>query len=302
MFNRHRDVLIPAGAEIASDPVRFDAAALANIAVTMQIETVPTKQTGHIASHATSYFAVDASTTAEELPKARTLEHWYFLSGIDVVAPGGYAIVALGDSITDGSGSTTNANNRWTDVLAERLQKSHAHRKVGVINAGIGGNRLILDGNGPIALARFDRDVLSRSGVRYLIVLEGINDLGTLTRDGAVSDQVHAELVEQMIGVYREIIGRAHSHDIRVIGGTLLPFQGFAFYHPDAGNERDRQNINAWIRERDHFDALIDFDKLTLDPQRPGWLLPAFDSGDHIHPSPAGYRAMGEAIPLHLFR
>lgn len=301
-FNNHRDVTIPAGAELTSDPVSFTAAALASVAVTMQIEAVPARQTGHVASHATSYFAVDAPTTAAELPSAQTLEHWYFLSGIDVVAPGGAAIVAFGDSITDGSGSTLNANNRWPDVLAERLQQSREHHKLAVVNAGIGGNRMLLDGNGPNALARFDRDVLARSGVRYLILLEGINDLGMLTRDGAATAQAHDELVKQLIGAYREIVERAHSHGIQVIGGTLLPFSGFAYYHPDATNERDRQRVNAWIRERGHFDAVIDFDQLTADPRRPDWLLPPFDSGDHLHPSPAGYRAMGEAIPLELLR
>jgi lysophospholipase L1-like esterase len=286
---------------MTSDAVGMGVKALSSLAITMQIEAVPARQTGHVASHATSYIAANAMVDAAELPGARTFEHWYFISGVDVSAPGGFTVVALGDSITDGSGSTTNANNRWPDVLAERLQQSQAHRKIGVINAGIGGNRLLLDGNGPNALARFDRDVLSRSSVRYLILLEGINDLGTLTREAPVSEAKHGELVERMIGAYREMIERARTHGITVIGATLTPFVGFEFYHPDARNEADRQAVNAWIRTPGHFDAVIDLDKVTADPDRPERLLPQYDSGDHIHPSPAGYRAIGESIRLDLF-
>jgi lysophospholipase L1-like esterase len=300
-FNERAEVVIPAGAEMTSDAVGMEIKALSSLAITMQIEAVPARQTGHVASHATSYIAADAVVDATELPSARAFDHWYFLSGIDVSAPGGFAIVALGDSITDGSGSTTNANNRWPDVLAERLQQSQADRRIGVINAGIGGNRLLLDGNGPNALARFDRDVLSRSGIRYLIVLEGINDLGTLTRDAPVNDAKHSELVHQMMGAYREMIARARTHGITVIGATLMPFTGFAFYHPDSHNEADRQAVNAWIRTPGHFDAVIDLDKVTADRERPERLNPHYDSGDHIHPSPAGYRAIGEAISLELF-
>ena len=300
-FNERADVVIPAGAEMTSDAVGMEVKALSNLAITMQIEAVPARQTGHVASHATSYIAANAMVDAAELPGARTFEHWYFISGVDVSAPGGFTVVALGDSITDGSGSTTNANNRWPDVLAERLQQSQAHRKIGVINAGIGGNRLLLDGNGPNALARFDRDVLSRSSVRYLILLEGINDLGTLTREAPVSEAKHGELVERMIGAYREMIERARTHGITAIGATLTPFVGFEFYHPDARNEADRQAVNAWIRTPGHFDAVIDLDKVTADPDRPERLLPQYDSGDHIHPSPAGYRAIGESIRLDLF-
>ena len=300
-FNEHADVVIPAGAEMTSDALSLEVKALSSVAITMQIEAVPERQTGHVASHATSYVAADADVSATELPRARAFDHWYFLSGIDVSAPAGFAIVTLGDSITDGSGSTTNANNRWPDVLTERLQQSRANRNLGVINAGIGGNRLLLDGNGPNALARFDRDVLSRTGIRYLIVLEGINDLGVLTRDAPVSDAKHSELVDRMIGAYREMIARARAHGITVIGATLMPFTGFEFYHPDARNEADRQAVNAWIRTPGHFDAVIDLDKVTADRERPERLNAQYDSGDHIHPSPAGYRAIGEAIPLELF-
>lgn len=301
-FSEQSQITIPAGAELTSDPIAFTLQPLSSLAVTMQVDAVPEKQTTHVASHTTSYVATDTVPTAPELSDAHAVDHWYFLSGVDVLSRDGFAIVALGDSITDGSGSTKNANNRWTDVLAERLQRSPKHRHIGVLNAGIGGNRVLLDGNGPSALARFDRDVLSRSNVRYLIVLEGINDLGTLTLSGAVSDEQHEELVRQLAVAYSEIIQRARTHGIKVIGGTLLPFMGFERYHPDERNDLDRQRANAWIRTPGHFDAVIDFDRIAAGPDDPQRLHPAYDSGDHIHPSPAGYRALGEAIPLELFK
>lgn len=299
-FDRRADVVIPAGAELTSDPVAVSVESLSSLAITMQIESVPIHQTTHIASHTTSYVSTHEKAMATELKSATAVDHWYFLSAVDVLNPKGVAIVALGDSITDGSGSTKNANNRWVDVLAERLQRSPAHRQVSVLNVGIGGNCLVRECNGPNSLARFDRDVLARSGVGFLLVLEGINDLGTLTRNGAVSDSQHQDLVRQMIQAYREIMQRARTRGIKVIAGTLLPFRGFEVYRPDEANERDRQLINAWIRTPGNFDAVIDFDQLASDPERPGWLLPAYDSGDHIHPSPLGYRAMGEAIALDL--
>jgi lysophospholipase L1-like esterase len=300
-FDTRAEVVIPVGAELTSDPVDVSVESLSSLAITMLIDSVPLQQTTHIASHTTSYVSTNDKATAPELKSGAALDHWYFLSAVDVLAPEGQAIVALGDSITDGSGSTKNANNRWVDVLAERLQRSAAHRHIGVLNAGIGGNCLVRACNGPNALARFDRDVLARSEVGYLIVLEGINDLGTLTRDGAVSTREHQDLVRQMIQAYSEIVQRARTHGIKVIGGTLLPFSGFEVYRPDEINELDRQLINAWIRTPGNFDAVIDFDKLASDPERPDWLLPEYDSGDHIHPSPNGYRALGEAIALELF-
>ena len=300
-FDARTDVIIPAGAELTSDPVNVMVESLSSLAITMQLESVPIQQTTHIASHTTSYVSVGDKANAPKLKSARAVDHWYFLSAVDVRTAEGSAIVALGDSITDGSGSTKNANNRWVDVLAERLQRSAAHRHIGVLNAGIGGNCLVRSCNGPNALARFDRDVLARSGVGYLMLLEGINDLGTLTRDGAVPDSEHQDLVRRMIQAYREIVQRARTHGIKVIAGTLLPFRGFEVYRPDKINEFDRQLINAWIRTPGNFDAVIDFDKLASDPERPDWLLAEYDSGDHIHPSPDGYRAMGEAIALELF-
>jgi lysophospholipase L1-like esterase len=304
LFDSRSDVVIPPGADYSSDPLDYPVTALSDLAITLQIEALPQPQTGHPGSRTTSHVAQDAVAEATpELQPAQPIDHWYFLSAIDVAASAtaASAIVTLGDSITDGRGTTTNGNDRWTDVLAARLQRSPATRDIAVINAGIGGNRVLADGLGPGALARFDRDVLARDGVRFLIVLEGINDLGTLTREGAVSAAAHEDLVRRMTGAYRQITQRAHAHGIKVIGATLMPYIGASFYHPDASNERDRQEVNAWVRAPGHFDAVIDFDKATADAAHPDRLRADYDSGDHLHPSPAGYRAMAEAIPLELF-
>lgn len=302
-FNEHADVLIPMGAEYTSDPLNYPVAALSDLAITMQIEAAPGHETGHPGSRATSYLAAGLPVSAVELTGAQTIDHWYFLSGVDVLAPAdASSIVALGDSITDGHGATTNGNDRWTDDFASRLQHSADSSSVAVLNEGIGGNRLLLDGLGPNALARFDRDVVAQNGVHYLIVLEGINDLGMLTHTIVASEAQHVDLVHRMIGAYQQMILRAHAHGIKIIGGTIMPFMGSDYYHPTESNESDRQAVNAWMRAPGHFDAVVDFDKIMADPAHPDHLRPDFDSGDHLHPSPAGYRAMADAIPLALIQ
>jgi lysophospholipase L1-like esterase len=301
-FDERPDVLIPAGAEYVSDPLDYAVTPSSDLAISMELESPPQQQTGHPGAHATSYLAIPASVSAADLPAAQTFEHWYFLSGVEVSAgASAAAIVTFGDSITDGHGSTTNGNDRWPDDLAARLQHQAGTKAVAVLNEGIGGNRLLTDGLGPNALARLDRDVFAQSGVRYLIVLEGINDIGMLTRAATATREQHEDLVRRMIGAYRQILARAHAHGIKVIGATVLPFMGSDYYHPDQSNERDRQVVNEWIRAPGHFDAVVDFDALTADPARPERLRPEYDSGDHLHPSPAGYRAMADAIPLELF-
>jgi lysophospholipase L1-like esterase len=307
-FSGNLDVTVPAGADYVSDPISFPMAALSDLAITLHIDDPPSEQTGHPGSRATSYLVHGDQVSAADLPDAKKVEHWYFIAGIDVdiavavpASPPAAAIVTLGDSITDGHGATTDANNRWPDVLANRLQASAATRSLAVLNQGIGGNRLLLDGLGPNALARFDHDVLAQAGVRYLIVLEGVNDLGTLVRDAEVPQAEHEALVHRVIAAYEQIITRARALGIQVIGATILPYTGSTYYHPGPSSEADRQTINQWIRTPGHFDAVVDFDKITRDPEHPNQLLPAFDSGDHLHPSPAGYAAMAGAVPLSLF-
>jgi lysophospholipase L1-like esterase len=242
-------------------------------------------------------------TSAANLMDPKKVDHWYQVSEIDVQgAPGAAAVVALGDSITDGHGATTNGNDRWTDVLAERLQALPATREIGVSNQGIGGNHLLTDGLGPNVLSRFDRDVLAPAGVRWVIVFEGVNDLGGLARNGEVAEAEHKALVERVLAAYEQIVARAHAHGLRVYGATITPYVGSGYYHPGPLSEADRQAVNAWIRAAGHFDAVIDFDAVVRDPQHADRLLPAYDCGDHLHPSPAGYKAMADAIPLSLFQ
>jgi lysophospholipase L1-like esterase len=301
-FSGLPEVTIPAHADYLSDPVSFPVKALSDMAITLHIDEPPFAQTGHPGSRATSYLKHGDFISAAELPGAKTVEHWYFIAGIDVTAPPeATAVVFLGDSITDGHGATTNGNDRWTDVLAQRLQSGPSTRNIAVLNQGIGGNRVLNDELGPNALSRFDQDVIAQAGVRYVVVLEGINDIGMLARTGEVPRAEHETLVRQILAAYRQMIARAHAHDIKVIGATLLPFVGSNFYHPGPPSEADRQAINQWIRTPGHFDAVIDFDKIARDPAHPERLLPTFDSGDHLHPSPAGYAAMAQAIPLSVF-
>ena len=301
-FAGNLDVTVPPGAEIVSDPLDDPVAPLSDLAVTFHLDAPPEPETSHPGSRATSYYVHGDWVSAANLTQPKHADHWYQVSEIDVqTTSGAAAIVALGDSITDGHGATTNGNDRWTDVLAARLKASPATENIGVSNQGIGGNHLLHDGLGPGALARFDRDVLAPAGVRWVIVFEGVNDLGGLARNGEVPPAEHAALVQRVIAAYQQIIVRAHAHGLRVYGATITPYVGSNYYHPGPLSEADRQAVNAWIRAAGHFDQFIDFDAVVRDPQHLDRLLPADDCGDHLHPSPAGYKAMADAIPLSLF-
>ncbi|WP_348263865.1 SGNH/GDSL hydrolase family protein [Telmatobacter sp. DSM 110680] len=302
-FAGSTEAVIPPGAELISDPIDYVVAPLSDLAVSFHLQSPPAQQTGHPGSRTTSYFIHGNVVNAASLTEPKHVDHWYQVSEIDVQTPvGSAAVVVLGDSITDGHGATTNGNDRWTDVLANKLQSSQATRNIGVSNQGIGGNHLLTDGLGPNALSRFDRDVLAPAGVHWVIVFEGVNDLGGLARDGEVAPSQHTALVGRVIEAYQQMIARAHAHGIRVIGATITPYVGSSYYHPGPLSEADRQAVNQWIRAAGNFDAVLDFDSVVRDPQHPDQLLPAYDCGDHLHPSPAGYKAMGNAIPLALFQ
>jgi lysophospholipase L1-like esterase len=290
-------VVIPAGAEYVSDPLPYAVKPLSDLSITMHLPEPPAQETSHPGSRETSFLVHGNAVNVAELPAAKRFDHWFFLSAVDVPAPAdAYAVVTFGDSITDGHGATTNGNDRWPDGLATRLNAAAIGRRVGVLNVGIGGNHLLTDGLGPNALARFDRDVLAQSGVRTVVMLEGVNDLGGLAQKGNATVEQHAELVAAIEAAYEQMIVRAHSHGLRVIGGTITPYVGSDFYHPTAADESDRVSVNAWIRAKGHFDAVVDFDAVMRDPAHADRLLPAYDSGDHLHPSPAGYRAMAAAV------
>lgn len=301
-FAGRTSVTIPAGAEVYSDPVALELDPGADLSISLHVAGAITGQTGHPGARATSYLLRGDHAADPDLPGAEPTTRWFNLADVEVDAPDAPgAVVAIGDSITDGYGVAPDSHARWTDTFAARLRGQPATRGVGVVNAGIGGNRVLLDGLGPNLLARFDRDVVARSGVKWVILLEGVNDLGVLTRDKPASPQAHAALVTQITQGYAQLVARAHAHGIKVIAGTIMPFVGNEYYHPGPETEADRQAVNRFIRTSGLFDAVIDFDRVMRDPARPDRLAPAYDSGDGLHPSMAGYRAMGEAIPLALF-
>lgn len=299
-FGGEPRVVIPAGADYWSDPVALPVKAGEDLAISLYLPRAPDKQTGHPGSRATSHFAHGELVSAAELPGAKTAPRWFVIGGIEVDAPGGRALAILGDSITDGYGVQPDTNKRWPDALMARMRADPATDDMAVLNAGIGGNRLRLDGIGPNALARFEREVLGVPGVTHLIVIEGVNDLGTLTRDAPATPEQHKALVTEMIGTLRQIVSRARAHGIKVIGGTILPYGASGYYHPDAANEADRVAVNAWIRTPGNFDAVVDFDAAMRDPANPSRMRPDLDSGDGLHPSIAGYQAMADAVPLSL--
>ncbi|WP_334164656.1 SGNH/GDSL hydrolase family protein [Phenylobacterium sp.] len=301
-FGGRRDVTVPAGADYLSDPVTFAVRPLERIAVSVELPEAPARQTSHPGSRTTSWTLRGRHAAAADLPGAKGVAHWYQLSGVDVpAARRSGAIVTFGDSITDGYGVGPDRDERWPDFLAERLQADPRTRHLSVLNHGIGGNRLLRDGTGPNALARFDRDVLAQTGVTHLVILEGVNDLGVLTRDGPASADAQAAMVQDLTGAYRQMIARARVRGIKVIGATIMPFAGSGYYHPPPATESSRQAVNAWIRAPGNFDAVIDFDAVMRDPARPDRLRAEYDVGDGLHPSIAGYRAMAAAVPLSLF-
>ncbi|MCY1648116.1 SGNH/GDSL hydrolase family protein [Caulobacter sp. SL161] len=289
-------VTLPAGGELWSDPIKLKVEPLAHLAISLHYPSAPSVQTGHPGSRATSYILTGDHTAAADLPGAKTADRWFQIASIDVQSEKASAIVAFGDSITDGYGVQPNTNLRWTDGLIERLKG----KNIAVLNLGIGGNRVLADGLGPSGVSRFDRDVLSQSGVSHLIILEGVNDLGALNRDTAQDAPTNARMAQDLIAAFAGMVAKARARGIKAIGATILPYSGSAYYHPPAEAEAARQAVNAWIRAPGNFDAVIDWDAALRDPARPTHLLPAYDN-DGLHPNMAGYKAMADAIPLSLF-
>jgi lysophospholipase L1-like esterase len=279
-----------------SDPVDFNVPQVADLAVSLYFSGVTGPPTSHGTALHNTYVSAEGDTTAKAaMADAITTQSYYYLSAVEVVAPADAAlIVTYGDSITDGARSSNESNHSWPALLAARLSTKKETAHIGVANMGIGGNRVLRDVSGVSALARLDRDVLSQAGAKWLMLLEGINDIG---REATVPAE--AVTADELIGAYKQIIERAHTHGIMVIGCTLTPFEG-ANYYRDKG-EATRDAVNQFIRTSGAFDAVVDFEAATRDPANPKHFRAEFDPGDHLHPNDAGYQAMADAINLSIF-
>jgi len=295
-FQGSAEMVIPRGESVLSDPVDFVLPALADVAVSIYFGDISaTTITGHPGSRSTSFIVASNAVSAPSLPAAKNTAHWYLITGIEVQCErSGESIVVLGDSITDGRGSTTDGNNRWPDMLARRLSTNALTANVSVVNMGIGGNG-IFGGLGPAAVKRFDRDVLEQSGVRYFILFEGVNDIG-----GRESNMATAT---NLANACAQMASQAKARGIRAYGATITPFGGSGYY--SELHEQERQYVNAWIRSNTVFDGVIDFDAAVRDPVTvtnfQAAYHPGLNANDWLHLNPAGYNAMGNAIDLNLF-
>jgi lysophospholipase L1-like esterase len=299
-FSERASFTIPAGAVVVSDPVDLVVAPLAELAVDIfvpgELATDASPLTMHNGAFQTNYISPAGNHAGmAALPVETTTGAWFVIARVEVVPESPTAVVvAVGDSITDGTRSTADTNNSWPDHLARRLVASRGSA-VAVLNAGIAGNRLLSEGAaqaGVNVLARFDRDVLLQPGVTHVVVMEGINDIGNARQNPSPS-------AEDLIAAHRQLIARARARGLRIYGATLTPFEGAAYWTPEG--EAKRQALNQWIRTSKQYDGVIDFDAVVRDPQQPTKFLPQYDSGDHLHPGDAGYKAMGEAVDLALF-
>lgn len=318
VFQGHASVSVPAHSQVLSDPVELDVPPLSDLAISLFLPQGTQATTSHILALQTSYVSTTGDfTQTTKLPVEKTIDIWPFLTGVDVVAsPEGATIVALGSSLTDGDGSTTDANHRWPDALAERLQKAGGTKSgLGVLNLGVIGNRLLHDSPlvpsspfgaalGESGLARFERDVLSQPGVKYVFVCLGVNDI--LFPGFAFTPADEKVSAKDIIAGYRQLIARAHKKNIRIMGTTIPPFEGaffkkphVEFYTPE--REAVRQEVNTWILQSGAFDAVVDFDAPVRDPAHPTRIRADYDAGDHLHVKDAGYSATGNAVPLSLF-
>lgn len=296
-FGGKSSFTIPPGALAVSDPADLEAAPLSDLAVSLYLPRDTGAPAMHMLGLRTAYISKGDVASSTVMPEPALMASYVWLSSVEVAAPAeAFTVVALGDSITDGFSTTRDAERAWPALLARRLQADKATRHVAVVNQGISGNQVLRDGAGLSALARFDRDVLSRPGVRWVILLEGINDINIRGR----VDGPNALTAEELIWGYKQIIERCHAHGVKVIGATLMPEEGV----PTASErgEAIRQEVNKWIRAQGNFDAVVDFDAVVRDPQRPVRIRAEFDPGDHIHPNDAANQAMADAFDLSLFK
>lgn len=303
-FGGSKSASVPPGALMVSDAVKMSVPNLSDLVVSLYLPGSTGQATWHRDGHSTNYVSTAGDYTgAAEMPIDRTVTSWFYLTDVEVMAPkGATAIVALGDSITDGTASKDDANHRWPNFLAERLVARHLN--LTVVDQGIGGNRILHDQAGPNALARFDRDVLAQPGVGYVTVMLGINDIQRSTAlPGAApggGPPVEPVSADEIIGGHRQMVLRAHQQGLKIIGCTLTPYEGTRAYNVEGENKR--QAINNFIRTSGVYDGVIDFDAALRDPAHAGRLQSRYDSGDHLHPNDAGYQAMGDAIDLSLFK
>lgn len=313
-FAGHVSATVPAGAPVLSDPVRLAVRPGADLVVSLYLPRPTRATTTHAFAFQDNVVAAGNVTGSRTVTPTATFGQWWFLSGVSVAAPAhDGAVVALGDSITDGANTTPNTNSRWPDVLARRLQATPGLRGLGVLNEGISGNRLLHDPNplpgsgadafaaqfGESALRRFDRDVSSQPGARYVIVLLGVNDLG---HPGTIAPESERVSPADLIAGYQQVIDRAHQQGMLVFGGTITPFANDTFGFDTPANRAARLVVNRWIRTSGAYDGVIDFDAALRDPAAPERIRPEFDSGDHLHPNDAGAAALANAVPLRLFR
>jgi len=304
-FGGSKSVIIPPGAPALSDPAELNVAPLSDLAVSLYLPAATDLGTVHATGLQTAYVSAAGDfTTSSEFPVVDRFANRFFLTGV-MVEPGSplRAIITFGDSITDGTASTVNANGRWPDVLARRLKEAGV--SVAVQNQGIAGNRVLSDGAGISALARFERDVLSQPGVSHVVIFVGINDIGW--PGTAIEPSGIVRTADEIIAGYKQLIERAHLRSIKVMGSPLTPFENALAGTPNQGyftpdKEAKRQAVNNWIRTSGAFDGIIDFDRVLADTARPAAIAAAYDSGDHLHPNDAGYKAMGESIDLKLFQ
>ncbi|KAF4450165.1 hypothetical protein F53441_6683 [Fusarium austroafricanum] len=305
LFDGEQMISVPGGSHVVSDPFRFPikAGQVLSISIFLQKGHHPQQITSHPGSRTESWLCPGDQSMASELsgPDLQSLAHWYFLSGVEIYQDAAHngTLVLLGDSITDGRCSTDNANNRWPDLLFDRMQQHPFAQNIAIINQAVGGGRVLRDGKGPSLLSRLDRDAIAQPGRHYIVVFHGVNDLGTAESDSNASSL--DEVTKALKKAYRQIVWRSHAHGLPVLGATIGPMGGNNPYGTCELRERARQDVNDWIRNSGVFDSVVDFDHVLRSAEDGSRLKVEFDSGDHLHPNIAAFESMAAAFPLDIF-